>query len=364
MRAKLARSGGFQPIESLESRLLFSNLPPLLPPTGFGAVPRTSTTAVLGWDPEFVVGETGFLIERSTDGDNWATAIIAPANSRAWIDSNLEPNTTYFYRIAAFSDTETSLAEFGAIITTPANTSADVDQFGTLFIRRTAGTDVVQVEQQFGLIDVDVGADTDTFLDGQVDRIRVLQSDTDNGMTIDRIFIPSNNGIIASNALTVRGTVGNDVIGISGNVDFIHVKVNGAVLSFSRTLVNRINVLSYDGDDRISITDEVGAVNVNAGLGNDVIFSGAGDDRLNGGPGDDLIKGNAGNDVIIGDTGNDTAYGQAGNDFLQGNDGNDRLIGGIGNDLLHGNNGSDRLYGEEGVDVLLGGTGFNFLKQD
>lgn len=354
MPVKRARTSGFVGLQSLEQRTHFSVFPPVFPPSGLSAVARSATTVQLAWNQDFTVNETGFLIERSINNIDWVQTVITPPNAVSWIDSGAEPNTLYRYRLAALSDLGTFYADENPVqVRTPATSFANADANNTLFINRTLPTDIVQITDSLTQYDVTVGTDFTVVDPSDAVRITVLQSLTDNGVVLD-----------TSGTLFVRGTLGDDQVSISADANFFYARVNGSNVSFSLSLVNRINVLTYEGNDRISIGDGVGGVVVSAGADNDTIFSNTGDDRLDGGAGDDLIKGNAGNDRLYGGAGDDTVYGQAGNDFIQGGDGNDKLVGGDGNDYLDGGNGSDRLYGELGLDTLVGGTGFNYFKQD
>jgi hypothetical protein len=365
MRSKQARAGGSSGFELLENRVLFSNFPPIFAPTGLSAVARSATVVQLSWNAEFTVGEDGFLIERTSDGINWSQAIVTPPDAQTWLDSTADPETAYLYRISAFSDRLGFFFpdENPVFVVTPAAAITEVDDSGTVFIRRNEAADVVTVVDSQIQYDITVDGVLNVVNVDDASRIQMLSSTSDNGITIEPAFDAALGRLVPS-WLIVRGTLGNDMVGIGGDANTVVVRVNETNVSFSRTLVKRISVLTYDGDDRISIGAQVGSVNVSGGNGNDTIYSNVGDDRLDGGAGDDLIKGHAGNDKIYGGAGDDTIYGQGGADYIEGNDGHDRLIGGIGNDILDGGDGNDRLYGEEGIDILKGGPGFNLLKQE
>lgn len=55
--------------------------------------------------------------------------------------------------------------------------------------------------------------------------------------------------------------------------------------------------------------------------------------------------------------GDDTVFSGGGPDTIEGGNGRDSLSGGGGPDLLMGGNGKDTLFGGEGPDTLLGGNG-------
>ena len=109
------------------------------------------------------------------------------------------------------------------------------------------------------------------------------------------------------------------------------------------------------GNDYI-FTDR-GHDTIDGGSGRDYIRSGNGNDIIDGGSGNDDIRGQAGNDVIEGGSGNDKLIGEAGNDWIRGGAGNDRIQGDWGNDVLDGHAGNNKIYGGSGNDIILGGTG-------
>lgn len=97
------------------------------------------------------------------------------------------------------------------------------------------------------------------------------------------------------------------------------------------------------GDDNVSFASETVAVNIDSGLGNDV------------------ITGTGYNDVLLGNLGNDDIHGGAGSDSINGGIGDDTLRGDAGNDTLYGGWGNDTFYGDAGNDVVNGGTGYDTL---
>lgn len=102
-------------------------------------------------------------------------------------------------------------------------------------------------------------------------------------------------------------------------------------------------------------------VEVDGGLGDDVIEGGNGNDIINGGDGNDDLRGGNGKDIIFGDEGVDTLFGGDGDDVLDGGVGSDILFGGLGDDTLAGGYGDDDLLGELGNDLLAGGRGNDYL---
>ncbi len=62
----------------------------------------TQTTIPLTWTDN-ATGETGYVIYRSTDGgSNYSERTTVAANSTSYTDTGLTPNTTYFYKVAAY----------------------------------------------------------------------------------------------------------------------------------------------------------------------------------------------------------------------------------------------------------------------
>lgn len=72
-----------------------------------------------------------------------------------------------------------------------------------------------------------------------------------------------------------------------------------------------------------------------------------------GGEGDDVLVGSEGSDRIVGNAGNDSLDGAGGDDMLEGGDGDDTLGAGLenGDDILIGGHGNDDLSGGAGNDI-------------
>lgn len=71
-------------------------------PTGLEVNAYNSNTLTVSWDDNSV-GESGFEIDRSTDGSNWANAGNTGSNVNYFTDSGLDTDTTYLYRVRAVS---------------------------------------------------------------------------------------------------------------------------------------------------------------------------------------------------------------------------------------------------------------------
>ena len=168
------------------------------------------------------------------------------------------------------------------------------------------------------------------------------------------------------------GTEGNDLILIHQNGDgSLTVSLNGRRTSFSQEEVQDHVIAGGAGNDVITADDSVTCnLMIDAGEGNDRVFSGRGDDQILGGSGDDYIDAGAGNDsvdggngnnVILGGKGDDNLFGGPSDDFIYGGEGSDYIDAGDGNDTIFGNNGDDQLVGGSGNDVINAGDGNNWV---
>jgi Ca2+-binding RTX toxin-like protein len=102
-------------------------------------------------------------------------------------------------------------------------------------------------------------------------------------------------------------------------------------------LSNIEHITTGAGNDLVDLTSDrltYGAVTVEGGAGNDVLWTSAGADSLNGGDGDDSLAGGAGDDSLTGGSGADNLKGGTGNDRLEGGTGADQLDAGPGDDKL------------------------------
>lgn len=197
--------------------------------------------------------------------------------------------------------------------------------------------------------------------------------------------------------LTVQGTQGPDIIGVTQVGNQIEVRVNGE-LDGTHDLKNieRLRILGFGGADSINVNASVRTFisggfgadrisggrleneieggpgpdeifggplrdSINAGRGNDFVNAFQGDDVIAGGDANDILFGGGGNDFITGGLGADMITGGPGDDGIFGNVGADTIFGGAGNDFLSGQGGPDDLRGGAGEDMLTGGEGFDML---
>src|SRR5438132_3191964 len=90
-------------LEELEPRLVLSPLPP-------GNLTATATATYeidLVWTDNSS-DETGFAIQRSNDGTNFAQVGTVGADVTAYADAGLAAGTTYYYRVDAYNDSGSS----------------------------------------------------------------------------------------------------------------------------------------------------------------------------------------------------------------------------------------------------------------
>ena len=134
---------------------------------------------------------------------------------------------------------------------------------------------------------------------------------------------PNGGGDGAVDSITVNGTNTADVFGAVGDAGGVSVfGLQARVNIFSQEQVNdRLTLNALGGDDVIDATSlEADGIQLqmNGGLGDDVLIGSAGNDLVNGGDGDDAAFLGAGDDTFVWNPGddNDVLEGQAGFDTL------------------------------------------------
>jgi Ca2+-binding RTX toxin-like protein len=204
--------------------------------------------------------------------------------------------------------------------------------------------------------------------------------------------------LAADGTLTVNGSAGNDVVGLTAAGGVLTAKLGAATKTFATTAVKKIVVNGNDGADAITVGTGVTApTTLKGGNGNDTITGGVANDLIDGGNNADVISGGGGTDAVdyagraqgvvvflgdnyandgapgerdwvktdvedvLGSSGHDVVFGSAANNRLFGNAGNDYLLGNGGNDSLDGGAGDDELLGGLGDDSLTGGAGIDQL---
>ena len=221
-------------------------------------------------------------------------------------------------------------------LTTGANQTIDFDTKGLSL----ATHDEDGENFTFGAREVREGPNNNTkFFDGKIDSVAVYNKDI--------LTAPTSDGIVS-------GTAGDDLIDLAYTGDPDGDRIDAGDANLPGQAPDDDIVEAGDGDDRVfsgvgddTVLAEDGDDFVDGGSGDDTIFGGDGDDTLRGGTGDDFISGGNGDDAIFGDEGHDVLRGGAGDDTIDGGRGNDDINGGTGNDTL--------LGGEGGCDTLNGG---------
>ena len=191
---------------------------------------------------------------------------------------------------------------------------------------------------------------------------------------------------LGAGSTDLGGTAANDVICVTGTVDFSagdgddivyfapgssgSVKLGAGNDTLYGEQAASLVISGEAGDDLIYGSAGSDTISGGASAGRDRIFAGAGDDRVNGdsgevayvdlGDGNDVFNGgNATDSEVLGGQGNDQITGTVGDDDLDGGDGLDEISGLAGADVLKGGPGDDLLAGGDGTDTLDGGFGLN-----
>jgi hypothetical protein len=86
-------------------------------PSNLVAQTVSSTRINLAWT-DSADNETGFTIERSSDGISFAQVMAVPANTTAWADTGLIASTTYHYRLSSYNGAGASAYSNSASATT------------------------------------------------------------------------------------------------------------------------------------------------------------------------------------------------------------------------------------------------------
>ncbi len=151
-------------------------------------------------------------------------------------------------------------------------------------------------------------------------RFRAIDDDGDAGQVEAMYFVLDDTN---NNVHVMTGTDGTVAVDIDGEMTAVEA-------------LDEIMFALGAGNDVISIDSTVTAnVQVDGGLGNDMIVSGGG------------------NDVLVGGAGADTLIAGAGDDTLVSDEGNDELDGGSGDDTYFFEHFSDKtLLDSEGIDTL------------
>ncbi|TCO74046.1 Hint domain-containing protein [Rhodovulum euryhalinum] len=162
--------------------------------------------------------------------------------------------------------------------------------------------------------------------------------------------------------------------------DLIDLSALGGPVSVSYTgveagrITDGTDMLTFSGIERLILSDfadtlsgtaDTIGIDVDAGAGNDRIFSGSGADSISGGDGNDTITADYGDDTLSGGDGNDSISASFGNDLVDGGAGNDTIYDGFGTDTVHGGAGDDVLWAGRGdLDMIYGDDGADTINVD
>ncbi len=91
---------------------------PLRAPSFLIATASSATEVRLSWI-ENSTSETGIRVERSLDGAAFFDLINLPENSTGYVDSSVQANTAYFYRLIAFDSNQSSIPSNVASVSMP-----------------------------------------------------------------------------------------------------------------------------------------------------------------------------------------------------------------------------------------------------
>ena len=200
---------------------------------------------------------------------------------------------------------------------------------------------------------------------------------------------------LAGVTLNLRGTAGDDEFTVTRTGSRIIVDRNGVREgSFLMAKVQRLSVVLGDGNDTLNSAGRLPRMMVDAGKGNDRVFTSSGNDYVYSGEGNDTVATRGGPDVIDGGVGDDNLDGGTGINTLDyskrtagasidlgaktagqagetdraenfsialGGTGNDTIVGSALVNELHGNGGNDRLVASGDLDELFGGPGNDTL---
>jgi hypothetical protein len=73
-------------------------------PTGLGATAQSSTRINLAWTDN-ATNESGYTVERSTNGGGWVPIVNLAAGTTSYSNTGLTSGTTYSYRVIAYTPT-------------------------------------------------------------------------------------------------------------------------------------------------------------------------------------------------------------------------------------------------------------------
>jgi titin len=94
-------------VDHLYIRSLAQPGDPPAAPSGLGATAASASQVDLTWIDN-AADESGFQIERSSDGASWSQIDTAGADATSYADTTVSPNTIYQYRVRAYNGSGSS----------------------------------------------------------------------------------------------------------------------------------------------------------------------------------------------------------------------------------------------------------------
>lgn len=343
---------------------LYSGVAPSAP-TSLQVVAASGTELDLSWVDHSNI-ETGYSLERSTDGTNFTPILpVLPPDSTSYLDTALNPNTHYWYRVQALNFAANSAYSNVVDMVTPVppnkpsnahptavtatsiamawdDNSDNEDGFrisrsanhGTFIVIQTLGPNITTY--------LDKNLTPNTLYEYHIQGFNIAGYNDFTGFSTTTL---SNGPVqLSGTTVTVTGTAVGDTISVSEGAN-LTVTMNGVDYSFTPAQVTALNINANAGNDTVTINS------LNSGT---LLY-------VNGGDGNDTISVNAAVNVpatLIGGNGDDAITGGSGNDGIQGGLGSNTLSGGGGNDSYIF---TPRTVAGTDLDTVNAGTGGNSL---
>jgi len=274
---------------------------------------------------------------------------VSLAQGEAGTDFISISNTANIDTIDAGADNDSIVVSGGTIDSINAGTEADSivisgGSIGTI----SAGTESDTISISGGNVSLAQGEDGD-------DSFSVTGGTTntiDAGAGNDTISIQNS----APVSLVLAGA-GSDLVSISASATYSYVVDAGTGDDTVYSGLGNDSIVSSDGNNFIEVQGGNNTISV-AGFGNNTIQTSA----ASGNTGNDsIVSTSSGNDSIVSGGGNDTIDVYAGNNTISSGIGNDLIFTGTGNDSVLAGTGDDTIFGSTGDDTIIGGGGSDYL---
>lgn len=171
-------------------------------PTGLVATPLSSTAVSLRW-VDASSNETGFELQRSTDGVTFATVLTVGADVTTTGNSGLTAGTLYHYRIRAIRGPEASAYSAVATLTTQAATTPPSTPAGTWQTLDIGGVAAAGSASEAGGVITLMGSGSDIWESGDEFRFR-YQAFTGDGEIVVRVTGLTNTHAWAKAGVMIR----------------------------------------------------------------------------------------------------------------------------------------------------------------